>query len=182
MYAVVTLLIATCSVVLGFPQRWPIFQPLLVLWYSHFHEAACLTWVINSYPATLPTYFQHGSLSFLAHPQSEISWVEELLLFQKHCSVPAIFVDRLNLWFVDWCFSSAPCPIKTPLPGLHEVWGFGAVRWEKGRKGDWGLSGPCCEPSLNQQSVQYEWLFFFSSIQKIDPRGGCLSFCTRLWM
>lgn len=84
--------------------------------------------VINSYLVPLPTYFQLGSLSRLAPPKSEISWVEELLLCQKHCGVPLIFVDKFILQFVDLCFPSAPCPIKAPLPGLYEVQGFGAVR------------------------------------------------------
>lgn len=170
-YALVTLLIATCSIVLGFHQRWPICQPLWALWYSHFHKAACFMLVINSYLVPLPTYFQLGSLSRLAPPKSEISWVEELLLCQKHCGVPLIFVDKFILQFVDLCFPSAPCPIKAPLPGLYEVQGFGAVRWEKGRKGNWGLFGPCCAPSLNQQQETIWVTVFLSSIQKTELRG-----------
>lgn len=99
-----------------------------MLQYSCFHKAACLTLVINSYLAPLPTYFQRGSLSLLTLPKSEFSWVEELLLFQKHHGIPVIFVDKFTLQFVDPCFPSAPCPINAPLPGLYEVQGFGAVR------------------------------------------------------
>lgn len=135
MYAAVTLLIATCSLVSGFPQKRPVCQPLWVLWYSYCHDAACLT--LASYPAPLPPHFQCGCLSLKVPPKSQISWVEELLLFSNYYGVLMVFVDKFTVWFVDPCFPLALCPIKTPFPGLHEIQCFGAVRREKGQKGNW---------------------------------------------
>lgn len=157
MYAVVTLLIATCSVVSGLPQRWPISQPLWVLWYSCFHEAACFTLVIVSQLFCL-LIFSVAVSHFWPLLNQRFPGLKNCCFFKN----TVIFVDEFTLQFCRPIFSLC-CPIKAPLTGLYEVQGFEAVRWEKG---NWGLSGACCEPFLNQQPDAIWLPFFFPVLKK----------------